>query len=101
MGRTIVAVAILAISLSVVAATPWPEGPKEAYIDRCADSMSSQGLAPKTAKSYCSCIASGMSDEFGMEEYDQMMKAQPSRTGSAYDRRLYKVYSACSSILPR
>lgn len=101
MLRATTAVVILLMSLPIVAATPWPEGVKQSYIDRCAGSMSSQGLAPKTAKSYCSCIASGMSNDFGMEEYNQMMKAEPSRTGSAYDQRLYKVFSACSSVLPK
>jgi hypothetical protein len=43
----------------------------------------------------------GMSGEFGMEEYDQMMKAAPNAKGSTYDQRLYKVMSRCSSILPR
>jgi hypothetical protein len=93
--------AILLISLPVVAATQWSEGVRQSYVDRCASSMSSQGLAPRTAKSYCSCIANGMSNEFGMEEYNQMMKADPSQTGSTYDRRLYKVFSACSSSLPK
>ena len=77
----------------------WPEGAKLAYVKRCADSLASQGSPLNTAKSYCSCIADGMSNEFGMEEYDQMM--QPNPNGSAYDRRLYKVFSACSSILPK
>jgi hypothetical protein len=101
LGRAITGVAMLLVSLPIAAATPWPEGVKQSYVDRCAESMSSQGLAPKTAKPYCSCIANGMSNEFGMEEYNQMMRAEPSPAGSAYDRRLYKVYSACSSILPR
>lgn len=101
MLRPMTTVAILFSSSVAIAATPWPDGVKQSYIDRCAGSMSSQGLASKAAKSYCSCIASGMSNEFGMEEYNQMMKAEPSPTGSIYDQRLYKVFSACRSILPK
>jgi hypothetical protein len=85
----------------VIARTLWPEGVKLSYVERCTGSLLSQGLPLKTAKSYCSCIADGISNEFGMEEYNQMMKAEPKANGSAHDRRLYKVFSACSSILPK
>lgn len=102
MIRFIVVVFMLLIAPGLVAArTIWPEGVKLSYVERCAESMSSQGLPPKTAKSYCSCIADGMSNEFGMEDYNQMMKAEPKSNGSVHDRRLYKVFSACSSILPK
>lgn len=102
MIRFIVVVFMLLIAPGLVAArTIWPEGVKLSYVDRCAENMSSQGLPPKTAKSYCSCIADGMSNEFGMEDYNQMMKAEPKSNGSVHDRRLYKVFSACSSILPK
>ena len=102
MIRFIVVTFTLLILPSIVTArTLWPEGVKLAYVERCAESMASQGLPLKTAKSYCSCIADGMSNEFGMEEYNQMMKAEPRPNGSAYDRRLYKVFSACSAILPK
>ncbi|MCP9469500.1 MAG: hypothetical protein NNA31_05805 [Nitrospira sp.] len=86
---TIVAFILLGAPSLVTARTLWPEGAKLSYIERCAGSMSSQGLPPKTAKSYCSCIANGMSNEFGMEEYNQMMKAEPKPNGTAHDRRLY------------
>jgi hypothetical protein len=61
--------------------------------------MTSQRMPQAAATSYCSCIANGMSEEFGMEEYGDMMKAQPIPNGSAHDRRLYKVFAACSSVL--
>ncbi len=85
----------------IVWADEWPPAAKQAYIERCAESMSSQGLEPKTAKSYCSCVANGMEKEFGRKEYDRMMKAQPNPKGDQYDRRLYKVLSGCSKLLPR
>jgi len=98
----VVAFVVFAASSALAAdRTPWPEGAKRSYIDRCAASMSSQGLPAKTAQAYCSCVGNGMSSEFGMEEYDQMMKAEPNAKGSTYDQRLYKVMSRCSSILPR
>ena len=97
----VVLVALATSSALAADRTPWPEGAKRSYVDRCAASMSSQGLPSKTAWAYCSCVANGMSSEFGMEEYDHMMKAEPNAKGSTYDQRLYKVMSGCSSILPR
>ena len=91
---------ILLMSTLAVAQTPWPEAPKLSYVDRCSESMASQGLAKNSARSYCSCIAEGMSNEFGLELYNQMMNAQPNPQGSEIERRLYKVYSGCSSMLP-
>jgi hypothetical protein len=102
MIRFILVALVLLVAPGLVAArTLWPESVKLAYIERCAESMASQGLLLKTAKSYCSCIADGMNNEFGMEEYDQMMKAEPKSNGSPYDQRLYRAFSACSSILPK
>ena len=82
-------------------ADSWPTGAKLAYIDRCAESMSSQGLPMKNAKAYCTCTTNGMEAEFGMKEYDQMMKAEPNPNGGEYDRRLYKVLMACKNYLPK
>jgi hypothetical protein len=73
---------------------------KLAYIERCSESMSSQGLPMKNAKAYCTCIANGMEAEFGLKEYDQMMKAVANPNGSEYDRRLFKVLKACKPHLP-
>jgi hypothetical protein len=80
--------------------TPWPKSAKAAYVERCVASMVSQGLPKRYARPYCVCIADGMEKEFGMEEYDHMMKAQPNPEGSSYDKRLYEVFSSCSDILP-
>ena len=98
---SLLALLMILMPTLAVAKTPWPEAPKLSYIDRCSESMASQGLPQKSAYSYCSCIAEGMSNEFGMEQYAQMMKAEPHPKGSEFDRRLYKIYSGCSSILPR
>jgi hypothetical protein len=89
------------LSASVGTADSWPRGAKLAYIDRCAESMSSQGLPMKNAKAYCTCTTNGMEAEFGMKEYDQMMKAQANPNGSEYDRRLYKVLMACKDHLTK
>lgn len=96
-----VIVVLVFMSASIKAADSWPTGAKLAYIDRCAESMSSQGLPMKEAKAYCTCATNGMEAEFGMKEYDQMMKAEANLNGGEYDRRLYKVLTACKDHLPR
>lgn len=92
---------MLSISQKVSAKTPWPTGIKLSYVERCTESLSTQGLPSNTAEAYCACIANGMEKEFGLEEYDEMMKAQPSPRGSRSDRLLYKIFSECSYLLPR
>jgi len=84
-----------------IAKTPWPHDAKNSCISRCADSMSAQGLSKQNATSYCSCAADGMEKEFGMEEYKQMMNAQPNPRGSSDDRRLHSAVSACQKYLRR
>ena len=81
--------------------TPWPKSAKAAYVDRCVSSMISRGLPKQYASPYCVCIADGMEKEFGVEEYDHIMKAQPNAAGSSYDKRLYRVFQSCSDILPK
>jgi hypothetical protein len=84
-----------------IAKTPWPKEAKNSYIARCSDTMTNQGLSKQNASSYCSCVADGMDKEFGIEEYKQMMNAQPNPRGSPEDRRLYSVTSACQKYLRR
>ena len=55
----------------------------------------------KDANAYCTCITNGMEAEFGMKEYEQMMKAEANPNGEVNDRRLYKVLTACKDHLPR
>ena len=88
-------------TISAGATDSWPRGAKLAYIDRCAESMSSQGLPMKNAKAYCTCTTNGMEAEFGMKEYNQMMKAEANPKGGEYDRRLYNVLMACKDHLPK
>ena len=95
------ALMLLFAAANCLAATPWSEAPKQAYIARCSSSMSEQGMPTKTAQSFCSCIANGMSAEFGLEEQSQVMAAEPNPKGSAYDRRLYKVFAVCGSTVPK
>ena len=94
-----VALVFTFMSVSVGATDSWPAEAKFAYIDRCAESMSSQGLPMKNAKAYCTCAANGMEAEFGMKEYDQMMRAEANPNGGEYDRRLYNVLMACNNHL--
>ena len=97
----LVSVVLILLSVTASAADSWPRGAKLAYIDRCAESMSSQGLPMKNAKAYCTCTTNGMESEFGMKEYNQMMKAEANPNGGEYDRRLYNVLMACKDHLPK
>lgn len=94
-------IVLVLLSANVGATDSWPRSAKLAYIDRCAESMSSQGLPMKNAKAYCTCTTNGMEAEFGMKEYDQMMRAEANPNGGEYDRRLYNVLMACKNYLPR
>ena len=102
MTKRIFLVLLLAVLPSLaIAKTPWPKEAKNSYIARCSDRMATQGLSKENASSYCSCVADGMDKEFGMEEYKEMMNAQPNPRGSPNDRRLYSVTSACEKYLRR
>lgn len=98
--KLLLTLALVLVVLNSHAADFWPKGAKLAYVDRCAASMNSQGLPMKNAKGYCACVSNGMEAEFGMKEYDQMMKANPNPGGNDYDRRLYTVLMACKDHLP-
>jgi hypothetical protein len=65
------------------------------YVEICAQSFLSQGIPIEKAKSFCSCVADGMSEEFGMEEYDKLMNAQPNPSGSWNDKRLFAILYTC------
>ena len=93
--------ALLFVATVSGAVTPWPEPAKQSYVARCSASMAGQGMPAKTSQDFCSCIASGMSNEFGMEEQNQVMAAQPNSSGSAIDRRLYKIFSNCGSAVKK
>lgn len=77
----------------------WPVAAQDAYVNRCSESMNSQGLPRENAQLYCRCFIERAEQEFGMREYDAMMKAQPDPKGSEVDRRLYDVLVACSKHL--
>ena len=83
------------------AKTPWTKGAKSSYIVNCAEDLVKQGLMRQAASSYCSCAADGMETEFGMEEYKQMMKAEPNPQGTRDDRRLYQLLAVCQKHLRR
>jgi hypothetical protein len=98
-NNIIITVFILLSSLSY--ADEWPDGAKLSYIDNCTNSVSSQGLPISKAKPYCTCIAGGMEEEFGLSEYKQMMNAQPNPKGDSYDRRLFNILNSCKTKLSR
>ena len=76
-------------------ATPWPSQAKAAYVGQCSADMAAQGLSAGPAVDACGCIADAFEAEFGMEEYETMMKAQPRRRGSGVEQRLYFALSSC------
>jgi len=80
------------------AATPWPDGPERSYIELCAQSFLSQGIPLETSKSFCSCVADRMSEEFGMEEYRKLMNAQRNPNGSWDDKRLFAILHTCGLV---
>jgi hypothetical protein len=77
----------------------WPEGAKQAYVDQCAPSMNSRGLSMEKAKGGCRCISDGLEAEFGLRDYNAMLKAQPNPEGSDADQRLYRVVDGCMKWL--
>jgi hypothetical protein len=91
----VLAIALLARPHFGDAATPWPDEPKRAYIEICAKSFYSQSVPVDRAKSFCTCAAEGMSEEFGMEEYPGLMNAQPNPNGSRDDKRLFAILRTC------
>lgn len=94
-------IVLLFASLIAGASDLWPPVAKASYVDRCSESMARQGLPASKARAYCACLADSMEAEFGMKEYDQMMKAEANPGGGEHDRRLYRVLTACSNHLPR
>ncbi len=99
--KIVTGIALVLILVNANAADTWPRLAKLAYIDRCAESLNSQGFPMKNAKAYCTCTTNGMEVEFGMKEYNQMMKAEANPNGGEYDRRLYNVLMACRNHLPK
>lgn len=91
--------AVKGAPFKVGARTPWEPKAKMAYVARCSDDMITQGMERSYASSICSCLAGSLEAEFGVEEYTQMMAAQPRRNGTGVERRLNEVLSAC--LIPK
>ncbi len=47
------------------------------------------------------CYAAALEREFGMEEYERMMEAQPDQYGNNIERRLYRVTMECLDSVER
>lgn len=93
-------VVLICLSASAKAKDSWPEDAKLAYIDRCAENMSLQGIPIKNAKTYCTCAMDGIAAEFTLNEYEQMMK-ETSNPYSRESNRLYKATTACQDPSPK
>lgn len=99
MSRNLLPALVVTIAMTLTSAsyalTPFPAGPAQQYVNRCTQSLTSQGAFPAKAESMCACVTGGMSNEFGMEGYERVMNAQPDPNGSADDRALAKIFTSC------
>ncbi|MEY4363677.1 MAG: hypothetical protein RLZZ24_1029 [Pseudomonadota bacterium] len=75
--------------------TPWPAELTQYYITQCEHGLRMQGDGPTKARTICGCMASGLSKEFGMEEFDNMRTARLDPMGSFHDRRFHRIVDAC------
>jgi hypothetical protein len=68
------------------------------YVVRCTSALTSQGMAAQRAQGVCSCVNSGMAEEFlpeGAEGFRKMVQADANPNGSPDDQRAYRVLSRC------
>lgn len=77
--------------------TKWPEDKKTAYVQRCTLSLVDQGLPSKRAMPACECVADSLESEFGTEEINAAMRADPRLKGSKIERRLHQALASCDS----
>ena len=75
--------------------TPWPAELTQYYTTQCQHGLRQQGDGPTKARTICTCMASGLSKEFGMEEFEQMRTARLDTKGSYHDQRFARVVDAC------
>jgi len=98
--RILMLILFLLLSSSALA-DKWPKDKKSSYIDRCIKTMANSGLEASSTRTYCTCVANGLEEEFKEEEREKMMMAQPNPQGNEYDKRLFTVLKPCMSHLPR
>jgi len=79
------------------AKTPWPPAAKAGYVATCTREFEGQAQTLQQAHATCSCVADGLEREFGLEEYSQMVAAQPKQRGNSVERRLYSVLIGCQA----
>ena len=99
--KIIIGITFIIFVANVEASNTWSKSAKHAYVKRCAESMSLQGLSMKNAMLFCNCTTNGMEAQFGMKEYNHLMKANPNPYGTEYDRRLYNILLSCGNHLPK
>lgn len=93
---------ITSLSLSsclTLAQTPWPTYVYQSYLKQCTNALVAQGADSVKAAKYCYCVTTGLSGEFGMEEYEHIRKIQPNADGTQREKRLYKVMDSCVSAI--
>ena len=96
--RILILILFLLLSSSALA-DEWPQDKKSSYIDRCTKTMANSGLEANSTRTYCTCVANGLEEEFKEEEREKMMMAQPNPQGNEYDKRFFTVLKPCMSHL--
>ena len=75
--------------------TPWPTELKRYYLTQCQSGLRAEGMGPTRSGEVCQCMASGLSQTFGLEGFDNMQTAQSNPRGSVNDRAFYRVAHGC------
>lgn len=99
LGGLIIGVTIMMTCPKVVAQTPWPTPVYQTYLEQCRSSLISQGADSRKSEIFCYCLATGLSGEFGMEEYEHIRRIQPNAKGNKRERRLYQVFEKCGQAI--
>ena len=73
----------------------FSESGKSAYIEQCAESISSFGSSPEAARHDCACVADELDHQLTRTDLPKISEATPNPQGDFYDRKLYEILSEC------
>lgn len=97
----LIAIVVATTTMPALSITKWPSDMKRTYVENCTQGIVAQGMMEFWSRKYCSCLADGMENEFGVEEYDLMRQGRPNASGSPVDGRLNNVFDACKEYFPK
>ena len=86
-------IALLSSSMTNAA---WPEPQRSSYISRCASQMFQQGWTRLGGSAYCECLTEWME----VQDYEKLMKVEPSPNGSSLARQMYGKINECHNYFP-